>query len=143
MNDIPRIPFILNSNVLLYCIKCRLMLQMQRISNECFFLWFLCVIVDVYDLINLWGILLSTGLSSKECLFQFLKLIHLISFDLHYRELYEIRSLTREKQLLLVMKLVDCVLLLQYCYHCDFMGLLTACIPVDCVMSKQIRTSWI
>ena len=96
MNDIPRIPFILNSNVLLYCIKCRLMLQMQRISNECFFLWFLCVIVDVYDLINLWGILPSTGLSSKECLFQFLKLIHLICFNLHYRELYEIRSLLYE-----------------------------------------------
>ena len=90
MNDIPRRPFILNSNVLLYCIKCRLMLQMQRISNERFFLWFLCVIVDVYDLINLWGILPSTGLSSKKCFFQFLKLIHLISFDLHFRELYEI-----------------------------------------------------
>ena len=92
MNDIPRRPFILNSNVLLFCIKCRLMLQMQRISNERFFLWFLCVIVDVYDLINLWGILPSTGLSSKECFFQFLKLIHLISFDLHYRALHEIRS---------------------------------------------------
>ena len=136
MNDIPRRPFILNSNVLLFCIKCRLMFQMQRISNERFFLWFLCVIVDVYDLINLWGILPSTGLSSKECLFQFLKLIHLICFNLHYRELYEIRSL-------LVMKIVDCVLLLQYGYHCDFMGLLTTCIPVDCIMSKQIRTSWI
>ena len=96
MNDIPRRPFILNSNVLLFCIKCRLMLQMQRISNECFFLWFLCVIVDVYDLINLWGILPSTGLSSKECLLQFLKLILLISFDLHYRALYEIRSLHRK-----------------------------------------------
>ena len=139
MNDIPRRPFILNSNVLLYCIKCRLMLQMQRISNERFFLWFLCVIVDVYDLINLWGILPSTGLSSKECLFQFLKLIHLISFDLHYREFYEIRSFT-EYQYKVVQKATNC---LQKGCHCDFMGLLTSCIPVDCVMSKQIRTSWI
>ena len=131
MNDIPRRPFILNSNVLLFCIKCRLMLQMQRISNERFFLWFLCVIVDVYDLINLWGILPSTGLSSKECLFQFLKLILLISFDLHYRALYT------ENQF------KECTCLQKY-YHCDFMGLLTcSCIPVDCVMSKQIRTSWI
>ena len=133
MNDIPRRPFILNSNVLLFCIKCRLMLQMQRISNERFFLWFLCVIVDVYDLINLWGILPSTGLSSKECFFQFLKLIHLISFDLHYRALHEIvRKPSFHKNGIN-----------KKTYHCDFMGLLTTCIPVDCVMSKQIRTSWI